>query len=323
MSVTPDPAELAPSRDPADYGRKPIFSRGFWAVMVLCLACILGGVAITKFGPRFFPAKSATPPSKLAPAARVSNTLPSPVVGVAAPVEADPPAVNAPGLAPSSDVGALNGRIERLEATQSGLADAAAAALAAAALSQATQSSGPFEEELAAVARRMPGSADVRALVRLARIGAPSRAALAADYRALSQKVAVAANAPAPDAGFLAQIGYAFSYIISIRRVEATERGVDTPLMRLEHQIADGDLEAALATIEVLPVQARERLVAWRGRAERRVEIDRRVAGIRAEALAHLERLTGPPRATVAAPAAPPRADPAVNAVPPPGTAVP
>lgn len=298
MSVMPDSAELAPSRDPADYGRKPLFSRGFWAVIALCLFCILAGAGVAKFGPLLFPAKRPPAPA-VAPAA-----APAPVVGVAAPLEAGPPRAAAPAV--TSETAALEGRLQRVEATQAGLADAATAALAAAALSQAAQTSGPFEEELAAVDRLMPGSPDGLALRRLARLGAPSRAALAADYRALSQKVAVAANAPGPDAGFFAQAGYALSYIISVRRVEAAPTAQPTALMRFEAQVSDGDLETALATLETLPPQARERLIAWRARAERRVEIDRRVAGLRAEALAHLERLTGRP-ALPAPAASPPR----------------
>ena len=296
MSVMPDSAELAPSRDPADYGRKPLFSRGFWAVIALCLFCILAGAGVTKFGPLLFPAQRPPAP------AVASTAAPAPVVGVAAPLEAGPPRAAAPAV--TSDAAALDGRLQRVEATQAGLADAAAAALAAAALSQAAQTSGPFEEELAAVDRVMPGSPDGLALRRLARLGAPSRAALAADYRALSQKVAVAANAPGPDAGFFAQAGYALSYIISVRRIEAAPTGQPTALMGFEAQVSDGDLETALATLETLPPQARERLIAWRARAERRVEIDRRVAGLRAEALSHLERLNGRP--ALPAPAASP-----------------
>lgn len=83
MSVMPDSAELAPSRDPADYGRKPLFSRGFWAVIALCLFCILAGAGVTKFGPLLFPAKGAP-----APAAATAPAGPVPVVGVAAPLEA-------------------------------------------------------------------------------------------------------------------------------------------------------------------------------------------------------------------------------------------
>ncbi|MFO1014052.1 MAG: hypothetical protein U1E50_09840 [Caulobacteraceae bacterium] len=287
MSLTPDSAELAPSRDLADYGRKPLFSRGFWAVIALCLFCILAGAGFTRFAPLLFPAKRAPAAAPPRPSAA------PPAVGLAAPLETSPARAASPIPA---DVAALEGRLQRVEATQAGLADAAAAALAAAALSQAAQASGPFEEELAGVERQMPGSPDILALRRLARLGAPSRAALAAEYRAVSQKVAVAANAPGPDAGFLAQAGYALSYIVSVRRVEASPTGQPTALMRFEAQITDGDLESALATLDTLPPQVRERLVAWRTRAERRVEIDRRVAGLRAEALSHLERLTGPPR---------------------------
>ena len=46
MSVAPDPAELAPSRDPAAYGRRPLFTAGFFVWVLLCLVCLaIGGVA--------------------------------------------------------------------------------------------------------------------------------------------------------------------------------------------------------------------------------------------------------------------------------------
>ena len=56
-------------------------------------------------------------------------------------------------------------------------------------------------------------------------------------------------------------------------------------LARAERQVEDGDLERALHTLDTLPPTAREAMADWRGRAERRTEIDRNAAELRARAL--------------------------------------
>ncbi len=63
MSALPDPAELAPSRDPAAYGRARILSPTFWAMMSLCVLCVLAGVAIVSYAPKFWPVRVSPSPA--------------------------------------------------------------------------------------------------------------------------------------------------------------------------------------------------------------------------------------------------------------------
>ena len=49
MSAAPDPAELAPSRDPAAYGRRPLFTAGFFVWLSLCLVCLAAGGVAARF----------------------------------------------------------------------------------------------------------------------------------------------------------------------------------------------------------------------------------------------------------------------------------
>lgn len=311
MTLEPDNAELAPSRDPAAYGRRPLFGFSFWAMMVLALAFMAAGYGFARFGPQIFPEREdpaqTAPPAKATPALGLTAAPPpprapatatpppatpfTPLTPAVPPVAAGPAAgpVPATGAAAPEDA-TLAARVTRLEGAEQAVVNAAAAALAAAQLSAVAQSSRPFAEELTAVWSLMPASADARALARHAQTGVPSRAALAAEFTAEIQPTAVAVRAPGAEAGLLARIGYALSSIVTVRRIGPDDRGREEALSRLERLVREGDLEGALREIDTLPGAARDQLGHWRLRAERRVEVDRRVAAIRAEALAGLTR---------------------------------
>src|SRR5690606_35709819 len=112
---------------------------------------------------------------------------------------------------------------------------------------------------------------------------------LAAGFPDFAARAAIAARAPGERAGLMQRIGYALSRVIILRRVDQTSgQGVDAVLARAERQVGDGDLDAGLMTLASLPAPAREALAPWSVRAERRAEIDRRVAALRAQALADL-----------------------------------
>ena len=84
MSAAPDPAELAPSRDPAAYGRRPLFTPRFFAWAGVCAACLIAGGLVGRFG--------------LSPAGPSAETEPPAVEAAGrAPTNAAPPA---PSLAP-------------------------------------------------------------------------------------------------------------------------------------------------------------------------------------------------------------------------------
>lgn len=278
-----DPHELSAPRDPGSYGRPRRSGLGFWALIAFGLACLAIGYGAARFGPQLYPDKPGVGVSAEAPPATIS-----PLVG---PI---PPPLSQ-GLAQSEPepvaTGEISRRLEALEGDRARLASAAASALAAAALVEASQTSRPFAEEVKGLAAAPP-DLDLRALEADAARGAPSRAALAASFPDYAARAASAARAPGDEAGVLARIAYALSRVVALRRVgEVPGDSSDAVLARAERQVEDGDLVAALATLEPLPPGARDALAPWRERAERRAKIDRSIAAIRAQALEQLSHL--------------------------------
>lgn len=278
MSVSPDPAELSAPRDPGSYGRARIMGPAFWAMIIFGFVCIAAGYALAGFGPRLFPAKPQ-PAALDVPPAKADDLFPEPRPETSAAT----PDVSAGATA---EVARLTQRLETLEGQQTLAAQAAAGALAAAALMEAAQTSRPFPEELAALAAVAPPSADLRSLKSYAEQGAPSRAALAASFPDYAARAAAAARAPEDGAGLLARIGHALSRVVTVRRVgDVPGAGVDAILAKAEIQVEEGDIVAALATLDNLSPSGRAALAPWRLRAERRADIDRRIAQVRALAL--------------------------------------
>lgn len=286
MTTAPDPAEITPPTDPAAYARR----RGglglaFWAVIVLCLLCVFGGVALSRYLPAGWLGR---PTADAAPVEGAALTaLPDPAPKGAAPrplpVIAPPPAVS------SADLAALQARVVALEAGQARTVNAAAAALASASLAEATQGSGTFESELTALERVLPASAEVRGLRPFAEAGAPSRAVLAAEFDAAAAKAAVAARDPGERGGFIARLTHALSAIVTIRRIgTATGDAPDDLLARAGASVSEGDIEGALRILRGLPPTAAQAMAPWRARAQQRVAVDRQVAAIRAMALSDL-----------------------------------
>lgn len=288
MNAAPDPAEIVAPSDPALYARKRVMGPSVWVWLFLCLLCAVLGAGVAWFGPTLFPAKSSpTAPISAAPSPKpiAERLAPTPTPTVEASVAAP--------VAPAADVERLDGRVTALETTQKSVADAAAAALAVSTMAEAANSSRPFSEELAGLQRVLPGSPSLRALEPLARLGAPTRAGLAVQFGNLAGRAASAARNPGADADLFARIRYALSSIVSIRHVGSIKGSTpDAILARAQVLLDEGDIEGAVAALEALPDPAREVLAPWFAAANRRVEIDRHVASVRADALASLARIT-------------------------------
>jgi len=328
MSALPDHTDLAPSRDPAAYGRRRLFSTGFKIWAGVCAVCLLGGLLVGRFAlapappaPQVpLPTAAATPPPAAAypvyqpaaapqplyvppPAMRAAPTLAIPVQGPRA------PPMTLPGAGLINESG-LTDRVTRLEAGASRSSGVAAEALAAATLSVAAEGAAPFDQDLAAFERLAPGDPDLAALRPLAAQGAPSRAALAAVFPDLTTQAAMAAQKPDDSTSFTDRIWAAISQIVVVRRIDPTAPGVDGLLTRAEDQAAAGDLARASETVRSLPPKARAPFAEWLAAAERRIAIDRAVASLRARALAALA-------ASQAAPAYAPAYAPVYGGAPP------
>lgn len=290
MNAAPDPAEIVAPSDPALYARKKVMGPSVWVWLFLCLLCALLGAGVAWFGPSLFPAKPTAAP----PAPITFAPSPKPSVEHAAPTAALPAEPDeATPVAPTADVERLDGRIAALETAQQSVADAAAAALAVSTLADAADGSRPFAEELAGLQRLLPGSSSLRALEPLARLGAPTRAGLALQFSNLAGRAASAARNPGADADLFARIRYALSSIVSIRHVGSIKGSTpDAILARAQALLDEGDVEGAVAALGALPDPSREVLAPWFAAANRRIEIDRHVGSVRADALTALSRIT-------------------------------
>lgn len=296
MTLASDPVESDAPRDPALYGRRRLLGPGFWALIAFGLICVAAGAALARFGPSWFSGPKIAPPAAQQPAGSAALS------SQAGPVQSSygPPTLAAPSSTSSEDVAQLEGRVSVLETGQQRALDAAGAALAAATLADAARTARPFAEELADLERVLPPSPDLRALARLAQQGAPTRAGLADEFESLAGRAAVAARDPGRNADFLARLRHALSSIVSIRQVGAIQGGApDAVLARAQKRLNEGDIEGALGELESLAAPAQTLLAPWRAAAERRVEIDRHIAALRADALAGLVQVT---RAQTSAP---------------------
>ncbi|MET0293426.1 MAG: mitofilin family membrane protein [Phenylobacterium sp.] len=277
-----DEADLTAPRDPASYARRGRRGLGLAALGATAAVALAAGWVIGAFGPRPGPITSlpaAIPASEPA-------LPPAPRPGPLAPAPFEAPAAEAPPA-----LGEVSQRLARLEQAQARTARASAAALAAATLMSASRGASGFTAELAAARAAAPGLPELAALEPLARVGAPSRAALASSFPEYAAKAAAASHAPGEHAGLFERLGHAFSRVVTIRRVgEVTGEGPDAVLARAERLVEDGDINLAVHTLQGLPPAGREALGPWLVRAERRAEIDRRIAALGAEALAELGR---------------------------------
>jgi len=284
MTVAPDPVEIAAPRDPALYAPRRGLGLGFWALLAFGVICVAAGAALARFGPAWFapkvPAVVERPASATPPAAPVESR---PLSG--GPIAPPPPPVA------TENVARLESRVALLETGQQRTLDAAAAALAAATLADAAREAQPFAEELVGLEHVLPLSPDLRALDRLARTGAPTRVGLAAEFETLAGRAAVAARDPGRDADVLARLRHALSGIVSVRHVGSAQGSApDAVLARAQTLLNAGDIERALSVLDALPPTGQTVLAPWRAAAERRIEVDRRIAAIRADALARLAR---------------------------------
>ncbi len=292
MTATADP----PPPNSKAYRKKRLLGPGFWLMIIFSLVCVTAGAVVAVYGPRLFAdLRSRTPAAKgvglfnppAVPFAQQPSIPPAPSTQTA----------NTAGgviLDASSD---LAQRLVRLEATEARLADTASALQAVAALSDAARGSQPFAQALKPLAGRPALAADIAALRPLAATGAPSRAALATGFAKYAALAAGAGRLPADNAGLLGQARYAIGRIISVRQVgPAPGGGLDAVLGRAEALAADGDVEAALASLQALPPAARDAMAPWRDKAARRVEADRRIGELRNRVLADLPATAGAPR---------------------------
>jgi hypothetical protein len=186
MSPLPDASEITVPKDPSAYRRRHLLGLTFWAMLVMELLCVLAGVAVADYGPRFFRPKPV-PRSAIVTSATAETAAATPTPA-AAPAPATTP------NAPLPDVARLNARLDSLEAQQTHASQVAAAALAASAVVEAAQGTGPFADELLSLRAISAPLPELQALTRVAQAAAPSRTALATSFPDYAASAASAAR---------------------------------------------------------------------------------------------------------------------------------
>src|SRR5215217_537834 len=128
MTTAPDPAEITPPKDPAAYAR-PRGGLGLagWAILVLCLICIVVGFGLSRVVPAAWIGRADTVETSPAGTAAALATLPA----TPAPAAIQTPDTLPQAAAGSAELVALQARVEALETGQTRTVNAAAAALAA------------------------------------------------------------------------------------------------------------------------------------------------------------------------------------------------
>lgn len=275
----------APSRRP---GRRP----PVWGLGLLALGAVVVAVSVAVYAPKMFTRPEAAP-AEASPAepdsaeARLQARIAELEQQLAQ--ARTPLSLGAGGTASGADLNAVNDRLDRVEAAQARTARAASAAVAAAALADAAQTSRPFLNELVTLERLTPDARDLADLRDLAETGAPTLAALAAEFPEVADRAAAASRTAGTDTSLLSRIGDALAALITVRRTgDLSGNSPDAILARAERRVAQGDIEAALTILKALPAGGQRATADWRERAHRRVEIERRIRDLRTAALRNL-----------------------------------
>jgi len=280
-----EPEPYAPPDPPARrLGRRP----PVWGLGLLAAAAVFAAVGVAVYAPRSF---NKPKPAAAAPVSTSSEVRLQARIAELESELARSRTVTASGAGATStgDLSAIEARLDRLEVAQGKAARAASAAVAAAALADAASTSRPFTTELITLQRLSPNAEDLAGLKPLAETGAPTASALASEFPEVADRAAAASREGHADTSLLTRVGDALSALFTLRRVgNLTGDGPDAVLARAERRVADGDIEGALEQLKALPVGGQRAVADWRERAERRVEIERRIAALRAQALRDL-----------------------------------
>ena len=158
--------------------------------------------------------------------------------------------------------------------------NAARAAFAVAAASDASSHSGPFQESFASLQALLPQDANVLALEPLSRTGAPTRAELRDRFGHLDIEIVRASQQAQAGSGFWGRIQAMLAQWIVVRRAGEG----DTPagvVDRADQRIAADDFDGAVQQLSHLSGAPRAVAQPLINDAQRRIEIDRRLAAIR------------------------------------------
>ena len=182
----------------------------------------------------------------------------------------------------ATQVAKLQADTDTIRAQSESAALAARAAFAVAAAAEAARASGPFEQAFATLETILPGDPNIVALAPLAHSGAPSRQELKDQFSSMQDSVIRAARISAAGAGFWGRVQAFFAQFVTVERTGEA----DTPVGLVERanaRLQSDDAAGAVAELSRLTGPAAQVAGPWLQRARARLEIDARLAAIRAE----------------------------------------
>ncbi len=191
--------------------------------------------------------------------------------------------------ASAQDVAVLTTDLKKLQSDFSEVAagakeaiTAARAAYAVAAATDASRSSGPFPQAYSALEAALPGNPHVIALGPLSAKGAPTKDELRGEFDKIDLEIVRAARAADSGGGIWGQLQSIFAQFIVVRRTGEGDTP-DTIVERAGARLAADDLQGAVTELSRLRGPAGAKAEPWLKKARLRIEIDARLAAIRAE----------------------------------------
>ncbi len=176
----------------------------------------------------------------------------------------------------------LQGEFANVAAGSRSASEAARAAFAVAAATDAARSSGPFDQAYSALQAVLPEDPNVIALATLSKRGAPTRAELRDEFAALELDIVRAARQAEAGGGFWGHVQATMAQFIVVRSASAKDTA-NSRVERAAARIAADDFTAAVAELSRLTGAPAKVAAPWLAKARQRLEIDTRLAAIRAE----------------------------------------
>jgi hypothetical protein len=202
------------------------------------------------------------------------------------PAAATAPATPPVDLAPlQSRLDALTTRLDAVEAhpPSDPKTEAAARVIAITALRQGATASGPFADELVAVAALGTEGEKIAALQPFAEAGVPSKADLIAAFPAVAEQIRIAAAKVDPGASLIDRLAASAGSLVSVKPSGPMAGPSATAVVsRMEAAVKDGNLAEALREGDALDTLARAPLADWAAKAGQRITVDTALAGLSA-----------------------------------------
>lgn len=177
---------------------------------------------------------------------------------------------------------ALQADFARVQADAERATRAAAASYAVAAATEAARASGSFESAQQTLAALLPNDPNVIALAPLARTGAPTVPELRDRFKAMEVEVIRAARLKETGVDTWARLNAWLAQFIVVRQVGQGDDATDV-VDRARQRLEADDLAGAVTELERLRGASKQYLDPWLVQARTRVQIDQRLALIRAE----------------------------------------